>query len=146
VGGKNPQSPGSHVILYDGVCGLCNRLNLFVLKHDKQAHFRFASLQSATGQALLRKYGRHPEALDTFYVIADFGSGAGSLAERARAALFVMKVLGSPWSWAGVFRVLPDRLLDSGYDFVARHRYRIFGKTDRCMLPSIENQDRFIDV
>jgi predicted DCC family thiol-disulfide oxidoreductase YuxK len=142
----SPQAAKSHLILYDGVCGLCNRLNAFVLKHDTKAHFRFASLQSVGGRALLRQWGRNPDDLDTFYVLANFSSESARLFERAQAGLFVLKTLGRPWSWAGVLGVLPRSLLDYGYDAIAHNRYRIFGKYDRCMLPSAEHRGRFIDV
>jgi len=141
-----PQSPGSHLLLYDGVCGLCNRLNAFVLKRDRKAQFRFASLQSHTGQQLLRQYGRNPHDLDTFYVIANYGSASPLLMERAGAGLFVLKTIGGPWRWTAVFGVLPDSLLNFGYDCLARSRYRLFGKYDQCMMPSAEHRERFIDV
>jgi predicted DCC family thiol-disulfide oxidoreductase YuxK len=140
------QSAGPHLILYDGVCGLCNRFNAFVLTHDKKAHFRFASLQSSTGQAHLRRMRRNPHVLDTFYVVMNYESGSGTSIERARAALFVLKTLGSPWSWAGILGVLPDSLLNFGYDSFARVRYRVFGKYDQCRMPSAEARERFIDV
>lgn len=143
---QKQQSAVSHLILYDGVCGLCNRLNAFVLKHDKTGQFRFASLQSATGQSLLRQFNRNPDNLDTFYVVANYGSGSGIPIERARAGLFVLKTLGSPWRWAGVFGILPDSLLNFAYDTVARKRYRLFGKSEQCMMPSAEHRERFIDV
>lgn len=140
------QSAGPHLILYDGVCGLCNWFNSFVLAHDKKAHFRFASLQSATGQAHLRRIGRNPDILDTFYVVTNYESGLGTSMERARACLFVLKTLGRPWRWAGVFEILPDSLLNFGYDTLARVRYRIFGGYEHCMMPSAETRERFIDV
>jgi predicted DCC family thiol-disulfide oxidoreductase YuxK len=140
------QFAGSHLILYDGVCGLCNRLNAFVLKHDRKAHFRFASLQSALGQSLLRRYGLNPVDLDTFYVITNYDSGSALLFERARAGLFVLKTLGSPWRWAAILGILPDSLLNFGYDCLARNRYRIFGKYEQCMVPSAADRERFIDV
>src|SRR5882672_6062072 len=117
------QSAGSHLILYDGVCGLCNRLNAFVLKHDRTGQFKFASLQSATGRTLLRQFNRNPNILDTFYVVTNYNTGSGTPIERARAGLFVLKTLGSPWSWAGIFGILPDSLLNFAYDFIARRRY-----------------------
>jgi len=142
----NLQSSGPHLILYDGVCGLCNRLTAFVLKRDKKAHFRFTSLQSAKGQSLLRQYNRNPDDLDTIYVIANYDSGKAVLIDRARAGLFVLKTLGGPWRWAGILGVLPDSLLNFGYDSLARIRYRVFGKYDRCILPNVAHRERFIDL
>jgi len=141
-----PQSPGSHLLLYDGVCGLCNRLVAFVLKRDRKAQFRFASLQSNTGQRLLREFGRNPHDLDTFYAVADYGSETPLLLDRARAGLFVLKTLGGAWRGAGIFGVLPDSMLNFAYDCVARSRYRIFGKYDQCKLPSAAHRERFIDI
>jgi predicted DCC family thiol-disulfide oxidoreductase YuxK len=140
------QSAGPHLILFDGVCGLCNRFNSFVLTHDKKAYFRFASLQSATGQAHLRRIRRDASILDTFYVVTNYESESGTSVERARAALFVLNTLGSPWRWAGIFGILPDSLLNFAYDLLARNRYRIFGKDQQCMMPSAENRERFIDI
>jgi predicted DCC family thiol-disulfide oxidoreductase YuxK len=141
-----PQAPGSHLLLYDGVCGLCNRGVAFVLKRDGKAQFRFASLQSNTGQQLLRKYGRDAHDLDTFYVIANQDSGTPLLMDRARAGLFVLKTLGGAWRCAGILGVLPDSMLNFAYDCIARRRYRIFGKYDRCVLPRAEHRERFIDI
>jgi predicted DCC family thiol-disulfide oxidoreductase YuxK len=143
---EKPQSDGPHLILYDGVCGLCNRLNSFVLSHDKKDQFRFASLQSATGQALLQRIGKDPNLLDTLYVLPSYQSGSGTALERARAALFILRALGTPWRWAGIFGVLPDSFLDFAYDCIAHNRYRIFGKYDQCRMPRSEDRKRFIDV
>jgi predicted DCC family thiol-disulfide oxidoreductase YuxK len=141
-----PQSIGHHLILYDGVCGLCNRFTTFVLTHDKKAHFRFASLQSATGQAWLRGFSKNPDILDTLYVVPNYESESGTSLERARAALFVLRTLGSPWRWAGILGILPDSLLNFAYDVIARNRYRIFGRYEQCMLPTADSRERFIDV
>jgi predicted DCC family thiol-disulfide oxidoreductase YuxK len=143
---KKLQSAGPHLILYDGVCGLCNRMNAFVLKYDKSARFRFASLQSAVGQSYLRRFNRDPADLDTFYVIANYESKSAVPFERAAAGLFVLETFGVPWRWAGIFGILPDSLLNFGYDTLARVRYRIFGKYEQCMMPSAEDRERFIDV
>jgi len=143
---RDRQQAGSHLILYDGVCGLCNRLNAFVLKHDKRAVFHFASIQSPKGRSILNQHGRNPDDLDTFYLIADYKSAAPQVMERAQAGLFVLKVIGAPWSLAGLVGFLPSRLLNFGYDCIATNRYRIFGKYDQCVLPAVEHQERFIDL
>ena len=143
---ENLQSAGPHLILYDGVCGLCNRFVSFVLKHDTKAQFRFASLQSALGQSLLRRYERNTHDLDTVYVVTNYDADPTEMLERARAGLFVLKTLGGLWQWAGILGLFPNSLLDFGYDCIARYRYRIFGKYDRGLLPSGEHRERFIDV
>jgi predicted DCC family thiol-disulfide oxidoreductase YuxK len=137
---------GEHLVLYDGVCGLCNRLNQFVLERDPSAVFDFASLQSAAGRSALQRFGRNPDALDTFYVVANYRSESAALLAKARAALFVARTLGGGWAWLRTFGVLPEALLDRGYDLIARHRYRFFGRYESCLMPSAEYTARFIDV
>ncbi len=136
----------SHLILYDGVCGLCNRLNQFVLKRDRAAVFQFASQQSALGQSIIRAHGRDPAGLETFYVIVDYGSDSPIMLSKSSAVLFVLKTLRGPWRLATVLAVLPTKLLDWVYDLVARNRYRVFGRYDTCPLPRPEHKSRFIDV
>jgi predicted DCC family thiol-disulfide oxidoreductase YuxK len=137
---------GEHLILYDGVCGLCNRLNQFVLLRDTRAVFDFASLQSPTARSILPRLGGNAESLDTVYVVVNYRSGSPVLLSKSGAASFVLKTLGirGPLSWA--FRVLPDGLLNLGYDLIARNRYRVFGRAETCMMPSAEFQKRFIDI
>jgi len=143
---ENLQSTGLHLILYDGICGLCNRFTTFVLTHDKKALFRFASLQSATGQACLRRFSKDSDILDTLYVVTNYESQSGTTLERAGAVLFVLETLGTPWRWARIFGILPDSLLNFAYDCIAHNRYRIFGRYEQCVMPSAEQRERFIDV
>jgi predicted DCC family thiol-disulfide oxidoreductase YuxK len=137
---------GHHLVLYDGVCGLCNRVNSFVLRHDRRSLFDFASLQSAVGRSFLRRFDRHPDTVDTFYVVANYRSDTPALASRSDAALFVATRIGAPWSWLGVFGVVPRAWLDRGYDAIARNRYRLFGQSEMCLMPAAEYTKRFIDV
>ena len=137
---------GEHLVLYDGVCGLCNRLNQFVLERDRSAVFDFASLQSAAGRSVLQRFGRNPDDLDTFYVVTDYRAGSPALLSKARAALFVIKTIGGWWTWLRTFAVFPDAWLDRGYDLIARHRYRLFGRYDSCLMPTANFKARFIDV
>ncbi len=136
---------GCHLILYDGVCRLCNRLNRFVLKRDAAAVFCFASLQSDLGQSLLRRYGRNSDRVETLYVVVNYGSKSVLLA-KSRAVLFILKTLGGPWRLTAVFGILPGRLLDWAYDLIARNRYRLFGRYESCLMPNPEYRSRFIDV
>lgn len=136
---------GTHVILYDGVCGLCNRLNRFILRHDKAGTFRFASLQGAFGRALLKEHGKDPGRLETLYVVAGYRSTSPVLLSKSRAALFILKTLSGPWRLASIFGILPRRLLDWIYDLVARYRYAVFGRYDTCPIPSAEFRSRFMD-
>jgi len=137
---------GTALILYDGVCGLCNRGVRFVLKRDRNGVFRFAALQSSASRKILAQYGVDPDALDTFYVVVDFGKARERLLSRSAAALHIAARLGGIWKVVAVFRILPSRLRDLAYDFIARHRYRIFGRYDTCPLPEARYRERFIDA
>jgi predicted DCC family thiol-disulfide oxidoreductase YuxK len=129
-----------HILFYDGVCGLCDRLVQFVLAHDRRARFAFAALQSRLAEETLARFGKDPRDLDTVYVLA----ADGRLLHKARAILFVLGQLGAPWSWARLCGLLPTRLLDWSYDRVAKNRYRMFGRRDACRLPSAEERSRFV--
>jgi predicted DCC family thiol-disulfide oxidoreductase YuxK len=137
---------GHHVILYDGVCGLCNRLNRFVLARDARGAFRFASLQSRFARDFLTGHNLDPSDLDTLYLIAHYGTERQAIHTKSRATLLILKEFGGPWRVAGILGVLPTVLLDCVYDLVARVRYRIFGRYDACPMPRPEWRDRFIDV
>lgn len=140
-------SQGHPILLYDGVCGLCNRLNQFVLRHDPDRVFRFASLQSALAARILARHGKDPADLDTLYAVVNPDQPDERLLARSDAAIFVLKQLGRFWRFLGFLLQLKPRFLrDWGYRIVARNRYRIFGRFETCMLPSSENRDRFLDV
>jgi predicted DCC family thiol-disulfide oxidoreductase YuxK len=135
----------SAVILYDGVCGLCNRFVQFVLRHDRREIFRFAALQSPFGQSALVRGGLEGSDLKTVYVIVPTQSGEKILA-RSEAALFVLKELGSLWRAVVMFsRLFPKFVRDWAYDVVARNRYRVFGRYESCPIPSPEVRSRFLD-
>ena len=134
------------IVLYDGVCGLCNGLVRFVLPRDRAGRFRFAALQGPVAREILARHGRDPRALDTMYVVVPDGDGGERLLERSRAVLHVLRALGAPWSAGALVAPLPTALLDAAYGFVARHRYRMFGRSEACLLPRPEWRDRFIDA
>jgi len=132
-------------VLYDGVCGLCNRLLQFLLQRDHRSVFTFASLQSAAGKAMVERFGGDPDELTSFYVLANYQADHARMFNRSGAALFVLGELGWPWKVAVVMRVLPAAFLDRIYDVVARTRYRLFGRFEHCLTPQPEFQRRFID-
>ena len=102
VSGPNP------IILYDGVCGLCNRLVQFVLKHDSQDRFRFASLQSDFAAQVLRRHGAAPDDLDTMYVVIDRGLREERITSRSDAGITVLRELGGGWAALGAaLRLFP---------------------------------------
>jgi predicted DCC family thiol-disulfide oxidoreductase YuxK len=135
---------GAHLVLYDGVCGLCSRLLQFLLKHDRRAVFTFASLQSAVGRAMVERFGADPNELASFHVLANYRTNHVQMFSRSSAALFVAGELGWPWKMAGLMRVLPTSILDHVYNVVARNRYRVFGRYERCLTPRAEFRDRFV--
>ena len=139
------EGQGVHLVLYDDVCGLCNGLVQFLLAVDHRAVFDFASLQSATGRAIVERSARHPDDLDSFYVSANYRTPGARVITKGEAALFVAGELGWPWNLTGVMRALPSRWLDRAYDLVARNRYRIFGRHEQCLAPRPEFRNRFVE-
>lgn len=135
------------IILYDGVCGLCNRLVQFLLQHDKRARLRFASLQSDFAEKVLNRHGIDPKDLDTVHVIENYEQPGERVLQRSDAILRAGRELGGFWgASAAVARVAPRALRDLVYRFVATNRYRVFGKYDTCMLPDPNQRSRFLDV
>jgi len=140
----NESSP---IILYDGVCGLCNSLVQFLLKHDKQSRLRFASLQSDFAARVLKRHGIDPKDLDTVQIIENYEQPGERVLQRSDAILRAGRELGGFWSAsAAAGKVIPRALRDVIYRFVARNRYRVFGKYDTCMLPEPNQRSRFLDV
>jgi predicted DCC family thiol-disulfide oxidoreductase YuxK len=134
------------IVLYDGVCGLCNRLVQFLLKHDHHDRLRFASLQSELAATLLKRYGADPHDLDTVYVVIDYVQPGERILARSDAILFLMSQLDGIWKLAGIGRVLPQVLRDAVYKIVAHNRYRVFGKYESCMLPEPKHRTKFLDI
>jgi predicted DCC family thiol-disulfide oxidoreductase YuxK len=134
------------VLLYDGVCGLCNRLVQFVLKHDAYDHFRFAWLQGDFAAKVLSRHGVSPQQLDTMYVVSSPGLPEERLVARSDAVVVMLGELGGRWTvLAWTLAVFPSALRDWGYNLVARNRYRIFGKYNSCPLPEPRHMRKFLD-
>jgi len=133
------------VLLYDGVCRFCNRLVQFVLRHDDEKIFRFASLQSSFGSRVLTQQGVDTSPMSTAYVLVS-GDEGQALLQRSAAILFLMDRFGGIWSvLAQIIGLLPLRMRDWAYNIIARHRYRIFGRYESCPLPSAADRERFLD-
>ena len=130
-------------ILFDGVCNLCNGFVQFVIRHDAAGRFRFAALQSEAGQALLLAHGVAPAILaaDPDSVLLLSG---GQLYSHSTAVLRIARGLGGVWQLAALGGVLPRAWRDGIYRFIARHRYRWFGRQERCMLPTPALKARFL--
>jgi predicted DCC family thiol-disulfide oxidoreductase YuxK len=135
----------AHLVLYDGVCGLCDRLVQFLLEHDRRAVLTFASLQSVVGRSMVERFGGNPDELTSFYVVANHQSNHAQMLSRGNAALFVAAQLGWPWKIAVLLRIFPKAILDWAYDRVARSRYRVFGRFDQCPIPRPEFRGRFVE-
>jgi len=128
------------VVLFDGVCNLCNGVVQFIIRHDARGIFRFAALQSEAGQALLRAHGLDPAAAPDSVMLVR----GGQLYTHSAAVLGIAHALGWPWRLAAVGRLLPTRYRDALYRCVARHRYRWFGRQESCWLPTPALQSRFL--
>jgi predicted DCC family thiol-disulfide oxidoreductase YuxK len=140
-------SPAHPVLLYDGVCGLCNHLVEYVLKNDRKDVFRFASLQSEVAGRILRRHDRHPASLDTLYIVVGFEESGERLLSRSEAVSYVLEQLGgAKLLIARLFRLLPLAIRDFLYNSVARHRYRMFGKHESCPIPDPQTRSKFIDL
>lgn len=135
------------ILLYDGVCGLCNRFVRFVLKHDHQDRFRFAALQSNFARTILQRHSLNPDTLDTVYLVYDYDEPSEHLLSKNEAATAILKGLGGLWSfWAGLLDLLPKGFRDWRYTLVARNRYRFFGKYETCPLPKEKDRAKFLGV
>jgi predicted DCC family thiol-disulfide oxidoreductase YuxK len=141
-----PDTESNPIVLYDGVCGLCNRLNQFLLRRDRHDRFRFASLQSRFAADLLKRHGADAHDLDTVYVVIDYGQPGERLLARSDAILHVLSQLDGIWKLARMGRALPKVLRDAVYKVVARNRYRVFGKHESCLLPEPQHRAKFLDV
>ena len=138
------QTENAPVMLYDGVCGFCNKSVQMILDHDRVGTLRFAALQSDYGKAIIE---RHAELRGVDSVVfVDSSGGAERVFVRSDAALRVASYLGGAWKILLAAKVLPKRLRDYFYDLFARNRYKMFGKYDSCMLPPPEVRSRFLDV
>ncbi len=136
----NDPSAGHPVLLYDGVCSLCDASVLLVIDRDPAALFRFASLQSDVGSRIAAQHGVNAQDLDTVVLVAD-----GRAFVRSDAVLGVASRLGRPWSWLRVLRAVPQPLRDAVYRLVARNRLRWFGRRDACRIPTPDLRARFLD-
>jgi predicted DCC family thiol-disulfide oxidoreductase YuxK len=139
--GSNP------IVLYDGVCGLCNRLVKFVLRNDRHDVFRFASLQSKLAEEILVRHRLRSESLETVYVVLDYGLAEERLLSRLQAVVYVLQQLGGPLAYvSAILRVLPAPVQNFLYRLVARSRYRVFGRYDTCPLPDSRTRSKFLDL
>jgi predicted DCC family thiol-disulfide oxidoreductase YuxK len=128
------------IILFDGVCNLCNGWVKFVIQRDPNGTFRFAAQQSPTGRAIIEDHVRGADELSSVILIE-----GDAIYVESDAVLRILAQLGPPWSWITFFRIIPRRVRDACYRFIAKHRYRWFGRTEVCQVPSADMRSRFIE-
>ena len=128
------------LILFDGVCVFCSRWVRFVLDHDRDRLFRFVAIQSRSGRELAAVWSIDPERPQTNAVVMN-----GRVWFKSDAALKVLGALPAT-RWMDLLAKTPKTLRDLVYDHVATNRYRIFGRTNACMIPSPQDRDRFLDA
>ena len=133
------RTAGMSIVLFDGVCNLCNTAVDFIIRHDSRGKFLFASLQSAAGQELLRHYQLPTESYDSMVLLKQ-----GKLYLRSEAALTIAAELPGGWRLFGIFKLVPVFLRDAVYNFIARNRFRFWGKKESCRLPTPEERSRFL--
>lgn len=134
------------IVLYDGVCGLCDQLVQFLLKRDKSDQLRYASLQSDFAAKILLRHGLNPADLDTVCVVWNYEEDGERVLTRSTAIIEVVKDLGGIWKLVEVGKIIPRPIRDMAYELVARNRYRMFGKFETCMLPEPRHRKKFLDT
>lgn len=127
------------IILFDGVCNLCNGAVTYVIKRDKKNVFKFAALQSDVGAQLIAKFNIDTEKVDSIILI-----DGDKQYEKSSAALHIAKHLSGAYPLLYGFMVVPRFIRDSVYDYIAKNRYKWFGKKESCMVPTVELKSKFI--
>jgi predicted DCC family thiol-disulfide oxidoreductase YuxK len=135
------------VILYDGICGFCDRTVQFILKRDSRDQFRFAALQSEFAHPLLIKHNVNTEVLESICLVLDYGLPTERIQMRSTAVISILRRLGAFWrSSAILLSIVPLPLRDWAYNLVAKYRYRVFGKYDTCPFPQASDRHKFLDL
>jgi predicted DCC family thiol-disulfide oxidoreductase YuxK len=132
---------GVPVVFFDGRCNLCNRSVLFIIRNEKDGILHFASLESGFARQTLKYDPQSDGAYTTLILLED-----GEEYHRSDGAIRISRYLRSPWDLLWYARYVPRRLRDAVYNFVARHRYAVFGKRETCLEPTLELRSRFLDV
>ena len=127
------------IILFDGVCNLCNGAVNFVIKRDSGNVFKFTSLQEKQGTLLLKKYAIDARKLDSIVLIEN-----DSVYTKSSAALRIARKLSKLWPLFIIFIIIPSFIRDGIYDFIAKNRYKWFGKKEQCMIPTPGLREKFL--
>ncbi len=139
MGATNPLEP-KQIILFDGLCNLCNSSVQFIIKRDSKNRFKFSSLQSSFGSKKLQAFGLSSKDLYSIILVNE-----GTYLQKSDAALEIAKNLQQPWPLFYAFKIIPRFFRDWIYDLIAKNRYSWFGKKDSCMIPTQELKSRFIE-
>lgn len=128
------------IILFDGVCNLCDAAVQFVIEHDKKDHFRFVALQSELGQQILKHIGINTANIDSVILYEP------SIAYyyKSAAALEIARSLGGIFHFGTVFKLIPTGIRNQLYDYIAKNRYKWYGKKENCLVPTAENKSKFL--
>ena len=129
------------VLLFDGVCNLCNGAVNFIIDHDPNGHFQFAALQSEFGQERLKELGFNTEEFDSLVLLSE-----GKVYKKSTAALRIARKLNGLYPLLAVFLIVPPFIRNWVYDVIGRNRYRWWGKRDSCRMPTPELRQRFVDA
>lgn len=129
------------IILFDGVCNLCDSFVQFIIKRDKEDLFRFVPLQSELGESIIKHIGIDTSKIDSI-ILYEPGT---AYYYKAQAAIRIAKYLGGIYSLLGLFSVLPNGISNIVYDYIARNRYKWYGKKESCMIPTPELKAKFLE-
>ena len=129
------------LILFDGVCNLCNNTVQYVIKHDEKDVFRFTTLQSEIGQTIIKKYNIDVSKTDSILLFTN----EDGIKVKSTAALHIAKHLGFPNNIMSVFLIIPAFIRNYVYDYTAKNRYKWYGKREECMIPTPELRAKFLD-
>jgi predicted DCC family thiol-disulfide oxidoreductase YuxK len=129
----------SSIILFDGICNLCNGAVQFIIRHDPDEKFQFASLQSESGQQLLKQYNLPSENYNSFLLLQD-----NKVFNKSTGALKVARQIKGAWKLLYIFIIVPKFIRDAVYTWIAQNRYKWFGKKDDCMIPTPQLKARFL--
>jgi len=128
------------IVLFDGVCNLCNRSVQFIIRKDKKKQFLFASLQGKTGQEVLKRFKLPVDNFNSFLLVE-----GDHVYTQSTAVLKMLKKLGGGWKLFYAFIIVPKFIRNAVYNWIARNRYKWYGKRDECMVPTPELRERFLD-
>ena len=137
---ENKSDTSGRILLFDGVCNLCNGFVQFIIRRDQSGKIKFASLQSSAAKSLLQKFNLPAEKMTTLVFISN-----KKYYLRSSAALHILKELGGAWKLFYGLMIIPRPVRDFFYNLISRNRYRIFGRRDECMVPRDDIRQRFIE-